>query len=135
MPQDWQQLAMFTRLAQDLEYPVEVIRCPTIRHDDGVAVSSRNSQLTSEDRAVAPVLYGALCACRDAALAGTRTAAELEKIFVETIGDSAAIQYFTTVEGVTMRPLEDLAGSLRLLASIELGSVRLLDNIGIELPE
>ena len=59
---DWQQLVMFIRLAEDLEYPVEVLGCPTIRDDDGVAVSSRNSQLTAEQRAVAPVLYRALCA-------------------------------------------------------------------------
>ncbi len=51
----------------------------------------------------------------------------------ETIGDSAAIQYFTTVESDTMRPLDELTGSIRLLASIKLGSVRLLDNIGVEL--
>ena len=54
---DWQQLVMFVRLADDLEFPVEVLGCPTIREDDGVAVSSRNSQLTPEQRAVAPVLY------------------------------------------------------------------------------
>ncbi len=58
---DWQQLVMFVRLAEDLEYPVEVVGVPTIREADGVAVSSRNSQLTPEQRAVAPVLYrGAL---------------------------------------------------------------------------
>ncbi len=54
---DWQQLVMFVRLADDLEFPVEVLGCPTVRDDDGVAVSSRNSQLTPEQRAVAPVLY------------------------------------------------------------------------------
>jgi pantoate--beta-alanine ligase len=129
---DWQQLAMFTRLAADLAFPVEVLGCPTIREADGVAVSSRNAQLTAEQRAVAPVLYGALCASRAAALAAARTTAEVEKVFVETIGDVATIQYFAVVDGPTMQPLDALAGSVRILASIELGSVRLVDNLGLE---
>jgi pantoate--beta-alanine ligase len=132
---DWQQLVMFVRLAADLAFPVEVRGCPTIREDDGLAVSSRNGQLTTEQRAVAPVLHRALRASRDAALAGASTAAEVEKVFVDMVGGVAAIQYFAVVDGPTMQPLDDLAGSARLLASIELGSVRLLDNVGVELPE
>ena len=81
------------------------------------------------------MLYRALCASRDAAHAGATTAAEMEKVFVDTVGDVAPIQYFAVVDGPTMRPLDDLAGSVRLLASIELGSVRLLDNLGLELAE
>jgi pantothenate synthetase len=59
----------------------------------------------------------------------------LEKVFVDAIGEAAAIRYFAVVDGPTMAPLDDLAGSVRLLASIELGSVRLLDNVGVELAE
>jgi pantoate--beta-alanine ligase len=132
---DWQQLVMFQRLADDLAYPVEVLGCPTVREDDGVAVSSRNAQLSPEQRAVAPVLYQALCAARDAAIAGTRTAAQLEKVFAAEIDDPASIRYFAAVEADTMAPLDELRGTVRLLASIELGSVRLLDNLGVELPE
>ena len=112
-----------------------MLGCPTIREDDGVAVSSRNAQLTAEQREVAPVLYRALRASRDAARAGATTATEVEKVFVDTVGDAAAVQYFAVVEADTMAPLEALSGSVRLLASIELGPVRLLDNLGIELPE
>ena len=130
---DWQQLVMFQRLADDLEFPVEVLGCPTIREDDGVAVSSRNAQLSPEQRAAAPALYQALCAARDAAVAGSRTTEEVRKAFTAALGDPASIQYFAAVESDTMRPLNDLGGSVRLLASIELGSVRLLDNLGIEL--
>ena len=132
---DWQQLAMFIRLAEDLGYPVEVIGCPTVRDDDGVAVSSRNAQLSPAQRATAPVLYRALCAARDAATAGTRTTAQLAKVFSTVIDDPGCIRYFAVVESDTMRPLEELRGSVRVLASIEVGSVRLVDNLGIELPE
>jgi pantoate--beta-alanine ligase len=130
---DWQQLAMYKRLADDLCWPVEVIGCPTIRHDDGVAVSSRNAQLTDDQRAFAPVLYRALGDCRDAALTGTRTVAELERLFVATVGRPDCVRYFTAVEADTMTPLDELAGSVRLLASIQLGTVRLLDNLGVDL--
>ena len=86
---DWQQLVMFIRLAADLAFPVEVRGCPTIRESDGLAVSSRNAQLTTEQRAIAPVLHRALCASRDAAHACATSAEEVEKVFVDTVGDVA----------------------------------------------
>jgi pantoate--beta-alanine ligase len=130
---DWQQLVMFVRLTDDLEFPVEIVGCPTVRESDGLAVSSRNSQLTTEQRAAAPVLYRALCAARDVALAGATTAAELERVCADTVGDVAEIQYFAAVDGPTMTPLDAVSGSVRILASIALGDTRLVDNIGIEL--
>ncbi len=134
---DWQQLVMFQRLAGDLAWPVEVIGCPTVREDDGLAVSSRNGQLTAADRAIAPVLYRALRAVRTEALDGT-TAADLSAVFANAIGGHGHIRYFTAVEASTMVPLKVIdgavggAGEVRLLASLELGGVRLLDNIGLE---
>jgi pantoate--beta-alanine ligase len=130
---DWQQLVMFIRLVEDLEFPIEIVPCPTIREDDGLAVSSRNAQLSPEQRAVAPVLHRALCAARDAALGGATTAKALEQVFVDTVAGTAAIQYFAVVDGPTMTVLDELAGSVRILASIALGDTRLVDNIGVEL--
>jgi pantothenate synthetase len=60
-------------------------------------------------------------------------ATAVEEVFTDAIGDAAEIQYFAVVDGPTMTPLDDLRGSVRILASIALGPVRLLDNIGIEL--
>jgi pantoate--beta-alanine ligase len=130
---DWQQLAMFVRLTEDLEFPVEIVGCPTIREDDGLAVSSRNSQLTPGQRAVAPVLYRALCAARDAANGGETTAKGVERVFADTVGDTAGIQYVAVVDGPSMTPLDNLSGSVRILASIALGDTRLVDNIGVDL--
>jgi pantoate--beta-alanine ligase len=132
---DWQQLAMFRQLAVDLAWPVEVIGCPTIRDERGLALSSRNQQLTELQRADASVLYRALVAARRAALEGTRSARELLAIFSETVGNVARIRYFTPVVSATMKPLDEVTSSVRLLASIEIGSVRLVDNIGLELSE
>jgi pantoate--beta-alanine ligase len=130
---DWQQLVMFVRLTEDLEFPVEIIGCPTVREADGLAVSSRNAQLNPEQRAAAPVLHRALCASRDAALAGATTTADVERVFTDTVADTAEIQYVTVVDGPSMTPLDDLSGSVRILASIALGDTRLVDNIGLEL--
>jgi pantoate--beta-alanine ligase len=132
---DWQQLAMFQRLAVDLAWPVEVIGCPTIRDERGLALSSRNHQLTQPQQAEAAVLYRALVAAGQAAFAGTRSARDLSAVFSETVSGVARILYFTPVVSATMKPLDELTGSVRLLASVEIGSVRLVDNIGIELSE
>jgi pantoate--beta-alanine ligase len=131
---DWQQLVMFQRLADDLAWPVAVIGCPTIREQDGLAVSSRNQKLTPQERAEAPVLYRALNAARQAALDGVQSGSQLSKVFADAIGDPARICYFIPVEGSTMGPLDEVSGSVRLLASIRLGSVRLVDNVGVDLP-
>jgi pantoate--beta-alanine ligase len=132
---DWQQLAMFRRLAADLAWPVEVIGCRTIRDERGLALSSRNQQLTEAQRADASVLFSALQAAGQAAVDGTLATRELSAIFSETVGGMARVRYFTPVVSATMQPLDELTGSVRLLASIEIGSVRLVDNIGIELSE
>ncbi len=132
---DWQQLVMFKRLADDLYCPIEVVGSPTIRESDGLAVSSRNSKLTPEERVTAPVIYRALCRCAETSRLGRRTSVELASEFAEEVGGQATVAYFTPVEANTLAPLDVLRGSVRLLASIQLGSVRLLDNIGVEIPD
>jgi pantoate--beta-alanine ligase len=131
---DWQQLAMYRRMAQDLCWPVEVVACPTVREDDGVAVSSRNAQLSPEERAQAPALYRALCTARDAVTAGERSHEVLAAIFTDAIGDATSIGYFVAVDAATIARLELLEGDVRLLASMSLGSVRLVDNLGVSIP-
>jgi pantoate--beta-alanine ligase len=69
---DFQQLAVVRRLARDLSLPVEVVGCPTVREHDGLALSSRNSYLTPDERDAAPVVYRALRAGVAAILAGER---------------------------------------------------------------
>jgi pantoate--beta-alanine ligase len=128
---DWQQLAMFKRLADDLCFPIEVIGCPTVRHPDGLAVSSRNGQLSADERERAPGLYRALCAARAAAAAGERSSRAVAKVFHDALGGCGEVLYFTAVQADSMAPLETLAGSVRFLASVRIGSVRLVDNVGV----
>ncbi|HBT01664.1 MAG TPA: pantoate--beta-alanine ligase [Citreicella sp.] len=129
---DYQQLQVVTRMAADLDLPVEVVPCPTVREPDGLAMSSRNVRLPSETRAAAATLYRVLTGMaadlgQGAALADLYPAAE------------AALQEagFDRVEYLDLRAARDLAPldragpPARLLAAAWLGGVRLIDNIAV----
>jgi len=131
---DWQQLAMFRRLADDLAFPIEVVGCPTVREPDGLALSSRNERLSTDDRRRAPALYRALQAASARIDDGERNVIAVEKVFREAVGDAGDVVYFVAVEADTMTPLDELAGEARLLASLAVGEVRLVDNIGVSIP-
>ncbi|KFE35763.1 pantoate--beta-alanine ligase [Thioclava atlantica] len=129
---DWQQLQVVQRLVRDLNIPVRIIGCPTIREADGLAMSSRNVRLSDAHRAIAPrlheVMQGAAARIREglpaeAALNDAR-AALAEAGF-------GAIDYLElrTVEG--LRPAADLSEPVRMLAALWLGDVRLIDNIAV----
>jgi pantoate--beta-alanine ligase len=127
---DWQQMVMFKRLAEDLEFPVEVVGCPTVRHEDGVAVSSRNSKLTPDQRRDAPALYEALSAAATAIREGERSQAKLHEMVRSRVERAGTLEYFVAVEASTMALVDPLVGEIRLLASMGLGEVRLVDNCG-----
>lgn len=129
---DWQQLQVVRRLVEDLNIPVRIIGCPTIRETDGLAMSSRNVRLSTAERAVAPALHRIL----QAAAATLRDGASAR----ETLLDAEAeileagfreIEYLDlrSVEG--LRPLERATEPARLLVAAWIGDVRLIDNIAV----
>jgi pantoate--beta-alanine ligase len=126
---DFQQLAVVQRMASDLSFPVEVVPCPTVRADDGLALSSRNAYLTDDERKAAPVLHRALRAGAAAIAAGLDPeplmAAELAtEPLVET-------EYAVVVDAATLQRPAELVGDLRLLVAARLPSARLIDNLGV----
>jgi pantoate--beta-alanine ligase len=129
---DFQQLAVVRRMAHDLSFPVEIVGCPTVRADDGLALSSRNAYLSAEERAVAPVLHRALQAGVAAALAGR----DPEPAMVEVLATEPLVapDYAVVVDAATLQPARELAGDLRLLVAARLPSARLIDNMGVTLP-
>ncbi|MBL7496303.1 pantoate--beta-alanine ligase [Frankia sp. CNm7] len=131
---DWQQLVLFRRAAQDLLLPSTVVGCPTVREPDGVARSSRNVRLTASQRAAAPVIYRALTEAARLVHAGERDARAVTSLVADRVGGVAAVDYVHAVEADTLRPLDHLAGDVRLLVSATFGDTPLVDNIGVTVP-
>jgi pantoate--beta-alanine ligase len=128
---DWQQLQVVRRMAHDLSFPVEVIGCPTQREPDGLAMSSRNTYLSPEDRAAAPVLYRALQAGAAAIGEGERHAGVVQARMVGTVAGEprAALDYAAVVDAATLEPLTTIDRPWRLLIAARLGRTRLIDNV------
>ena len=131
---DWQQLAVVTRMASDLSMPVEVVGCPTVREDDGLALSSRNVYLTPEERAVAPQIHLALQAGAQAVADGETDPVAISGVMVSVLAAEMAfdLHYAVAVDPMTLlSPLALQPGDeLRLLVAARLGRARLIDNLG-----
>ncbi len=132
---DYQQLCVVRRMVADLDLPVEVVGCPTVREADGLAMSSRNAYLGADERAVAPLLYRALTSggavlerggTPDDCRAAMRGLLATEPRFT--------VIYTEPVDPGTLEPLPaplPVGGSARLLAAARLGRARLIDNLGV----
>ena len=132
---DFQQLALLKRMAADLNLDVDVVGVPTVREDDGVAMSSRNLRLTPEHRAQAPVLQQGLQAGAAAIESGERDPGRVEQVVrdVITTAPDAELDYVAVVDADSLRTPPTLAGETRLLTAVRFGDVRLLDNIGVSI--
>jgi pantoate--beta-alanine ligase len=128
---DAQQSVVIRKLVRDLDLPVEVIVAPTVREADGVALSSRNSYLTTEQRAAAPVIFRALGAAKARFDAGERDAEHLRGAVRRVLAEqpSLTIDYVSVADPMTLRELDVVdAGALVSMAA-RLGATRLLDNL------
>ena len=129
---DYQQLAVIRRLVADLNIPVDIIGVETVREPDGLALSSRNAYLTSEERAKAPALNAAIVAAARAIAAGEEiaaaTAAARERILAAGF---AKVDYVEARHAETLAPLGAKTEPGRVLAAAQLGRARLIDNVAI----
>ncbi len=116
---DWQQVQVVRRMAQDLDFSVRILPCPTVREADGLAMSSRNRFLTPAERALAPMLY--------AEMQRVAAGASLAEATARLNAAGFAVDYLALVEPETLR--ESTARPARLIAAAKLGNVRLLDNM------
>jgi len=133
---DFQQLVVVRRMARDLSFPVQVVGCPTVREPDGLALSSRNSYLTAGEREAAPVVYRALRAGVATVLAGERDPAAVSTLVAQIIEAEplAQLDYAEVVDADSLRIPDPLAGNLRLMAAVQFGRARLIDNVGVTVP-
>jgi len=127
---DAQQVAVIRQMTRDLNFPLEIVVCPTVREPDGLAMSSRNAYLNPDQRQAATVLYRALNAARDAYEAGERDAEKLRSLMRETIAAEplAEMQYVSCADYDTLEELEHITGKALLSMAVFVGKTRLIDN-------
>jgi|SRR3990172_5980073 len=127
---DAQQAAVIRRMTRDLNFPLEVVVCPTMRESDGLAMSSRNAYLNPEQRKAATVLYRALSAAKAAYEAGERDAEKLRALMRETLAAEplARMQYVSCADYDTLEELEMVSAKALLSMAVFVGKTRLIDN-------
>jgi pantoate--beta-alanine ligase len=131
---DAQQVAVIGQMVRDLNFPLEVVVCPIVREEDGLAMSSRNSYLDPEQRRAATVLHRALNAASDAYDAGERDAEKLRATMRKTIEAEplAQMQYVSCADYDTLGELDTVTGKALLSMAVFVGKTRLIDNFILE---
>lgn len=127
---DAQQVVVLKRMVRDLNFPVDIVVCPTVREADGVALSSRNAYLNPEERRAATVLYRALCAAREQYDKGERNAEALRTVMRSVLnGESLAdAQYVSASNPETLEELEKIDQGVLISLAVRIGKTRLIDN-------
>ena len=129
---DYQQLLVIRRLTRDLDIPVVIEAAPTVRDDDGLALASRNASLTSDERRIAPALFGTLSQVAENVGRGIDTEEQaawgLDQL--ERAGFDK-IDYFTVRDAETLAPAAGASRPARVLAAAWLGKARLIDNVAV----
>ncbi len=127
---DMQQLAIIRRMVRDLAIPLHVAGVPTVREEDGLALSSRNQYLDESERRAAPTLYRSLLKSRELAQAGERDPNVIRTAALGVLGSGsqARVQYFEFVDG-DMQPVQRVAEGTHVAGAVCFGATRLIDNI------
>ncbi len=134
---DAQQVRVVQQMAGDLDFEVEIRVCPTVREADGLAMSSRNTYLEPEERAVAPLIFQALQAGREAIEAGERGAAGVESRMREVLAGEPLItlEYVGVYDSISLKPINEVRGQALLALAARVGRARLIDNIPVILDD
>ena len=132
---DAQQLAVIKRMVRDLNIDVEVVGCPIVREEDGLAKSSRNTYLNSEERVAALVLNKALTTAKAKISEGERNSEEIIRIIKEIINKEklSKIDYVQVVDSLSMQNVDILEKSVLVAIAVYIGKTRLIDNFSYEL--
>ena len=129
---DYQQLRVVTQMAQDLDLAVKVIGVPTVREQDGLALSSRNAYLSAAERSAAPLLYRVLKASAVRIKQGEPIEMVLEEARAEIGRAGFALDYLEARHALTLAPIVSRKdGPIRLLVAAKIGKTRLIDNIAV----
>ena len=127
---DAQQAVVIRQMTRDLNYPIEIVICPTVREADGLAMSRRNNYLEGADRNAATILFRALSAAKDMYDAGERNAEKLRGKMKEVLESEprAQMQYVSCADYDTLEELAVIKGKALISMAVFLGKTRLIDN-------
>lgn len=128
---DAQQLAVIRRMVRDLHLPIEIVGLPTVRDPDGLAMSSRNTYLSADERSAALRIPAALGDARDACRRGERSAVTLREIVLERLGRDGSVvpDYVALVQPATFALVPLVEREALLLIAARVGKTRLIDNM------
>jgi pantoate--beta-alanine ligase len=129
---DAQQLAVIRRLVRDLDIPVEIVGCPTVREHDGLAMSSRNAYLSADERSRALSIWRTLAAAAEAVAGGERDSAAIVAAAAPLLDPLDAVEYFELVDPQTMAPVIAVTGPVLAAVAARCGDTRLIDNLLID---
>ncbi|MGQ0532198.1 MAG: pantoate--beta-alanine ligase [Caulobacteraceae bacterium] len=129
---DYQQLQVIKRMARDLDIPVEIVGCATVREHDGLAMSSRNAYLSADERRIAArlnhIMHDAIKALRNG---DAIAAAEAEALRHLGVAGFSGVDYVAIRDAETLAPIVDLSRPARILAAVWIGKTRLIDNMAV----
>ena len=127
---DAQQVAVIRQMTRDLNFPIEIVVCPTTREADGLAMSSRNVYLDPEQRKAATVLFRSLSAAKEAYDKGERDAEKLRQTMKDLLASEplAQMQYVSCADYDTLEELGEIKGKALLSMAVFIGKTRLIDN-------
>lgn len=131
---DAQQLAIIRQMVRDLSYGIEIVGCPIVREADGLAKSSRNTYLSEAERQAALVLSESVFLGQKMVAEGETDANKIVTAMTEHIQAQplAKIDYVSAVDGVTMDPVDRIAGTVLVAVAVYIGKTRLIDNFIVE---
>lgn len=131
---DYQQLTIIRRMVRDLNFPIEIIGVPTVREADGLALSSRNQYLNTDERAQATVLYRAMTRVKELADRGQKSVRELIDVAKGVIAsaNSSRVDYISIVDADNLQPLETLRPNAVIALAVFIGKTRLIDNLRLK---
>ncbi len=131
---DAQQLAIIHQMVRDLSYGIEIVGCPIVREADGLAKSSRNTYLSEAERQAALVLSESVFLGQKMVAEGETDANKIVAAMTEHIQAQplAKIDYVSAVDGVTMDPVDRIAGTVLVAMAVYIGKTRLIDNFIVE---
>ena len=130
---DAQQCAVIEQMVRDLDIPVHLVFGQIVRDEDWLAMSSRNSYLSRQERSKAPVLHRALRAGEEAITHGIHDTAEVERLMRRVVEEEGGVEvdYLVVVDPLTFEPPEDYAREILLAGAVRVGRTRLIDNVRV----